>query len=94
MEEVIRKLGEVRDPESGLALLEANLLVEVSLLDDGTLQIIYSPRSPCSPVAVNLGLDIKRAALEVGLVEKVRVECVGHLMDDVVNRLLNSDYKG
>ena len=51
----------------------------------------FQPLSAYSPMAVDTGRSIRQAALSVEGVQAVRVECAGHMMDDLVNRLVNED---
>jgi len=42
---------------------------------------------------VDTGREIRKAALAVNGVKRVTVECTGHMMDDLVNRLVNREEK-
>ena len=83
------RLGNLIDPETGRSLDSANLILDMDFLQDGTIQIIYSPFSPASPVAVNLGKEIRSAVLSSSPERRVKVICQGHFLDEVVNRLVN-----
>jgi hypothetical protein len=54
----------------------------------------FQPLSAYSPIAVDTGRSIRAAALSVDGVQAVRVECSGHMLDELVNRLVNQDDAG
>lgn len=89
LKELADRIQKVKDPETGQLLSESNIILDIVRLDDGTICIIYSPLSPVSPVAVDLGRRILKAASEAAPNSRVQVVCKGHLLDELVNRLLN-----
>lgn len=84
-------LNELIDEETTRRFRELNIITEITEIGDGSVEIRFQPLSPYSPLAVNTGRDIKRAALSVDGVRSIRVECSGHMMDDLVNRLVNKE---
>lgn len=88
---VIDRLNRISDLETDRSLRELNIVLDVQVDKDGTVKIVFRPNSPFCPYAVNLGLDIKNAAIDVEGVKKVIVECQGHMMDELVNRLVNRE---
>lgn len=88
---VTERLNELVDEETTRKLAELNIVTEVSEMATGSIRIKFQPLSAYSPVAVNLGRSIREAALSVDGVKAVRVECNGHMMDELVNRLVNHD---
>ncbi len=88
---VTERLNELVDEETTRKLGELNIVNEVSEMATGSIRIKFQPLSAYSPVAVNLGRSIRDAALSVDGVKAVRVECSGHMMDELVNRLVNHD---
>jgi metal-sulfur cluster biosynthetic enzyme len=91
---VTERLNEVIDEETKRRLGELNIVTEVSEVDTGSIRVKFQPLSAYSPTAVNTGRSIRDAALSVDGVKAVRVECSGHMMDDLVNRLVNQDDAG
>ncbi len=93
MDKLIKDLAEhiqkVKDPETDRLLSESNIILDILRVDDGTVRVVYSPVSPASPVAVDLGRRILKAASDAAPNCRVQVVCRGHLLDDLVNRLLN-----
>ncbi len=91
---VTERLNEVIDEETKRRLGELNIVTEVSEMATGSIRVKFQPLSAYSPTAVNTGRSIRDAALSVDGVKAVRVECSGHMMDDLVNRLVNQDDAG
>ena len=91
LKEVLDRVNQLTDPETDRTINDLNLVTEVKILDDGTIQITFAPNSPCSPTAVNLGVSIRNAAQSVDSGRKVVVVCVGHIMDELVNNLVNKE---
>ncbi len=87
---VTSSLNELVDEETMRRFGELNLVTEVSELN-GAVNIKFQPLSAYSPLAVDIGREIRKAALSVDGVKEVRVECGGHMMDELVNRLVNGD---
>jgi len=88
LKDLVEQIQKVKDPETDRLLSESNIILEVSRVDDNTIRIVYSPFSPASPVAVDLGRRIRKAVSEVAPKYKIQVVCKGHLLDELVNRLL------
>ena len=57
----------------------------------GSIRVRFQPMSAYSPIAVDIGRTIRNAVLSVDGVQTVKVECSGHMMDELVNRLVNQD---
>lgn len=85
------KLNELVDEETKRKFGELNIVTEVSEMATGTIRIRFQPLSAYSPIAVNIGRDIRTAALSVDGVQTVTVECSGHMMDELVDKLVNQD---
>jgi len=88
LKDLVEHIQKVRDPETNCLLSESNIILEISRVDNDTIRVVYSPFSPVSPVAVDLGRRIRKAASEVASNYKIQVVCKGHLLDDLVNKLL------
>lgn len=91
---VTERLGDVVDEETKRKLGELNIVTEVSEMATGSIRIRFQPLSAYSPIAVDTGRSIREAALSVEGVQAVRVECAGHMMDELVNKLVNEDAAG
>ncbi len=88
---VREKLDELVDEESTRKFGELNIVTEVSEVSPGSLRVRFQPLSAYSPLAVDIGRSIRDAALSVDGVKVVRVECSGHMMDELVNRVVNRE---
>ena len=85
------RLNDIIDEETKRKLGELNVVTEVSETTTGSIRIKFQPLSAYSPIAVDTGRSIRQAALSVDGVQTVHVECLGHMMDDLVNRLVNQE---
>jgi len=85
------RLKDLVEEETGRKFGELNIINEVTQTSNGTVLIRFRSLSPYSPTAVNTGRQIRFATLGVEGVTGVSVECVGHMMDELVNRLVNKD---
>ena len=88
---VTERLNEVVDEETRRKLGELNVVTEVAEMATGSIRVKFQPLSAYSPIAVDTGRSIRQAALSVDGVQSVRVECSGHMMDELVNRLVNQE---
>jgi len=91
---VVARLNDLVDEETKRRFGELNIVTEVSEMATGSIRVKFQPLSAYSPIAVDTGRSIKKAALSIDGVRAVRVECSGHMMDDLVNRLVNEDGAG
>jgi len=88
---VSEKLNDLVDEETKRKLGELNVVNDVSEMATGAIRVRFQPLSAYSPLAVDTGRSIRDAALSVDGVRTVRVECTGHMMDELVNRLVNQE---
>ena len=88
---VAKRLDEVMDEETKRRLGELNIVTEVQEMATGSIRVRFQPLSAYSPTAVDTGRNLKEAALSVDGVLAVKVECAGHMMDELVNRLVNEE---
>jgi metal-sulfur cluster biosynthetic enzyme len=65
LKDLVEQIQKVRDPETNRLLSESNIILEISRVDDETIRVVYSPFSPASPVAVDLGRRIREAVQKV-----------------------------
>lgn len=88
---VIERLSELIDEETSRKFGELNIVIDVQEIGDGAINVKFQPLSPYSPIAVNTGRKIKMAVLSIDGVKKVNVECRGHMLDELVNKLVNKE---
>jgi metal-sulfur cluster biosynthetic enzyme len=91
IKKVQERLNELIDEETNRRFRELNIVSEILLSDEGVIKVRFTPLSPYSPLAVDIGRRIKSAGLAVEGVRNVTVECMGHMLDDLVNRLVNKN---
>jgi metal-sulfur cluster biosynthetic enzyme len=89
--QVAERLNDIVDEETKRRLGELNVVTEVSEMATGSIRVKFQPLSAYSPLAVDLGRSIRDTTLSVEGVKAVRVECSGHMMDELVNRIVNKD---
>jgi len=94
LEKAVREaVGKLLDPETGLTFEEMGIIKDVKV-QGRSVEVVYRPTSPFCPIALKLGLDIRRAVEAIEAVESVRVVCVDHMMADAFNRVVNKERKG
>ena len=91
---VVARLNDLVDEETKRRFGELNIVTDVSEMVTGSIRVKFQPLSAYSPTAVDTGRSIKNAVLSIDGVRAVRVECSGHMMDDLVNKLVNEDEAG
>ena len=90
---VSERLKDIVDEETSRKFSELNIVTDVSEVGVGSVRVRFQPLSAYSPLAVDIGRNIRDTVLAVNGVKTVRVECGGHMMDDLINRLVNKDEK-
>ncbi|MDG6990719.1 MAG: hypothetical protein JRM99_04775 [Nitrososphaerota archaeon] len=88
---VAASLNDIVDEETKRKFGELNIVTEVSETTTGAIRVRFQPLSAYSPNAVDTGRAIRSAALSVDGVLSVRVDCSGHMLDELVNRLVNQE---
>ncbi|HYC12394.1 MAG TPA: iron-sulfur cluster assembly protein [Nitrososphaerales archaeon] len=88
---VSERLDELVDEETTRKFGELNIVTDVSETPVGSVHIRFRTLSAYSPTAVGIGKSIRDAAMSVDGVKSVRVECGGHMMDELVDRIVNGD---
>ena len=90
---VREKLDEIVEEETTRKLGELNIVSEVLEAPEGAITIKFAPLSPYSPTVVETGRRMREAVIQVEGVKSVKVECSGHMLDELVNRLANTQHK-
>ena len=88
---VSERLDELVDEETTRRFGELNIVTDVSEAPVGSVRIRFRTLSAYSPTAVDIGKSIRDAAMAVDGVKSVRVECGGHMMDELVDRIVNGE---
>ncbi|HIE04611.1 MAG TPA: metal-sulfur cluster assembly factor [Candidatus Latescibacteria bacterium] len=87
-QEILERLKEVQDPELKMDVVSLGLIREVSVDEEGKVNIVFRPTSPLCPLAFKIALDVKDAAEKVEGVRKVNVEAVNFLWTNQLNEFL------
>ncbi len=91
LERAVReRVGKLIDPETGLTFEEMGIIRDVKV-SGRSVEVVFRPTSPFCPIALRLGLDIRRTVEAIEGVGSVRVICVDHMMADAINRILNRE---
>jgi metal-sulfur cluster biosynthetic enzyme len=88
---VSARLSELVDEETGRKFGELNIVTEVSDAGNGSVLVRFQPLAAYSPLAVDIGREIRSSAMGVEGVVGVKVECDGHMMNELVNKLVNKE---
>jgi FeS assembly SUF system protein len=74
LDEVIRALRTVRDPEMPVSVYDLGLIYDIALADNGAVSLLMTLTAPNCPVAGSLPADVQKAVRQVPGVTDVRVE--------------------
>ncbi len=87
--EIYERLREVRDPELGFSIVEANLVDEVNVEGDKARIKFHLTMPFCPlPFALQIGREIKRRASEVPGIKEVEVRVQKHVKEEEINKIL------
>ncbi|MEN3035160.1 MAG: iron-sulfur cluster assembly protein [Candidatus Methanosuratincola sp.] len=87
---VIDALKNVMDPETGMSMVDMQLIDNVEETD-GVVKLEFVPSSPMCPIAFYLAQEIKKAVLSVPGVKKANIRCKGHIMEEQINKAVNEE---
>lgn len=89
-EQILMKLVEVIDPETGVDILRMRLIEDLNV-DEETGQVSYAfrPSSPLCPLAVSLATDIKRAVASVTGVTGQHIQVINYVRADELTEMIN-----
>ncbi len=82
------KLKEVVDPGANLNVVDMGLIKELSISDDGTVNVILRPSSPVCPLAFVLAVSIKKALEEVEGTNAVHLKIIDFVRADELNAMM------
>ena len=91
-EQILMRLVEVIDPETGVDVLRMRL-VEDLVVDEatGTVSYCFRPSSPLCPIAHSLAVDIKHAVAGVNGVAKQNITVDGYVKAKALMDIINRD---
>jgi len=90
-EEVIERLKQVMDPETGTDVYSMGLISDIEVQND-SVSLTFTPTSPFCPMGVQLAVNIKKSLVGMdGLEEEdIDITVEGHLNSEEINEKLAS----
>ena len=88
---VRQRLRMVIDPETGLDVLEMDLVQKLSATDDGEVKLEFRPSSFVCPLALDLAQEIRHSVHEVEGVESVQLKVTDCLWADQINKAIREE---
>ncbi len=90
--EVIERLKQVIDPETGTDVYTMGLISDLETREDGGVSLTFMPTSPFCPLGVQLAVSIKKslAGMEGLDEDSIDITVEGHLNSEEINKKLDS----
>jgi metal-sulfur cluster biosynthetic enzyme len=88
---VKQRLKMVIDPETGLDLVEMDLVQNLSATEDGEVKLRFRPSSFVCPLALELAQEIRHSLREIEGVKSVHVEVTDCLWADDINKAITEE---
>ena len=82
------KLKEVMDPGANLNVVDMGLIRELSISDDGEVNVVLRPSSPVCPLAFVLAVNIKKALEDIAETKYVHLKIVDFNRADELNEMM------
>ena len=91
-EQILMRLVEVIDPETGEDVLRMQLVRNLDADEKtGIVSYCFRPSSPLCPIAHSLAVDIKHAVAEVGGVKEQKIAVEGYVRSKQLEEIINHD---
>jgi metal-sulfur cluster biosynthetic enzyme len=87
---VIEKLAKVLDPETGVDVVRMQLVMDLTIDENGKVTYIFRPSSPLCPIAVPLAMMIIQAINEVEGITGQSITVVDYVEAEKLNEMLRS----
>jgi metal-sulfur cluster biosynthetic enzyme len=87
---VIEKLTKVLDPETGVDVVRMQLVIDLTIDENGKATYIFRPSSPLCPIAVPLAMMIIQAINEVEGITGQSITVVDYVEAEKLNEMLRS----
>jgi len=89
--EVIERLKQVMDPETGTDVYSMGLISDIEVQDD-SVSLTFTPTSPFCPMGVQLAVNIKKSLAGMDGLEEddIDITVEGHLNSEEINEKLAS----
>lgn len=88
-QEIIHKLTEVIDPETGADVIRMRLVDDLMVTEDGQVSFTFRPSSPLCPIAVYLAMQVKQAVAAIPGVLKQKIEVRDYVQAEELTELIN-----
>lgn len=88
-EEIIARLSQVIDPETGADVIHMRLVEDLQVTEDGQVSYTFRPSSPLCPIAVYLAMQIKQAVAAIPGVVKQKIEIRDYVQAEELTELIN-----
>lgn len=90
-QEIIHKLTEVIDPETGADVIHMRLVDDLVVTKEGQVSYTFRPSSPLCPIAVYLVMQVKQAVATIPGVRKQKIEVRDYVQAEELTELINLD---
>lgn len=86
-----QRLKMVIDPETGLDVVEMDLVRNLTTSEDGRVRVEFRPSSFVCPLALDLAQEIQRSLREIEGVKSVRVEVTDCMWAAEINKAIREE---
>ncbi|HNT77751.1 MAG TPA: iron-sulfur cluster assembly protein [Anaerolineae bacterium] len=91
-EQILMRLVEVIDPETGIDVLRMRLIEGLTVNEDtGKVSYAFHPSSPLCPLAHSLAVDIKRAVASAPGVTGQQILVTGYVKAEELTNIINRE---
>ncbi len=91
-EQILMRLVEVIDPETGIDVLRMRLVEDLTVDEaTGIAAYTFRPSSPLCPIAYSLAVDIKRAVASVDGIQGQKITVEGYVKACDLTEMINQD---
>ncbi len=87
--DIIEKLSQVLDPETGADVIRMRLIENLLIEDSGIVSYTFHPSSPLCPIAVYLAMQVKQAVASIPGVTKQRILVKDFIQSEELTELIN-----
>jgi len=88
LEKVEEKLRQVIDPETGMDVMRMKLVRDLTVDENGNVELTFRPSSVLCPLGFQLGINIKEAVMSLSGVTSVQVQVEGYIHADQLRSIL------
>lgn len=89
-EQILMRLVEVIDPETGVDVLRMRLIENLTVDEEtGSVVYVFRPSSPLCPLAHSLAVDIKRAVASVDGITAQAIRVEGYIKAEELTEIIN-----